>query len=183
MSNCSIKNWSLALLSACIGLLSESTQANPQNEVLAAHARDLVSLQGEKLAHFDPTQFLLARYTVLYFGAGWCPDCRRFSPKLVEAYNRQTVGAKTFEVLLVSQDNTAPEMLKFMKTERMAWPALSFEKISAAKDISRYFPGHGIPCLTVIDSKGNILLQSKSDQDAGDILQDLLKLPGVTQKQ
>jgi hypothetical protein len=84
---------------------------------------------------------------------------------------------------LVSQDNTAPEMLKFMKTERMAWPALSFEKISAAKDISRYFPGHGIPCLTVIDSKGNILLQSKSDQDAGDILQDLLKLPGVTQKQ
>jgi hypothetical protein len=66
-----------------------------------------------------------------------------------------------------------------MKTERMTWPALSFEKLAEAKDLSRFYSGHGIPCLTVIDSKGNIVLQSKNDQDGADVLKELLHLPGM----
>lgn len=148
------------------------------NEVLASHTADLVALQGEKLIPFKSATLLSARYTVLYFSAGWCPDCRRFSPALVKAYNDQPAGGSRYEVVLVSRDRTAEEMLKYMKSERMPWPALAFEKVAEAKDLEHLYSGQGIPCLTVLDSKGTVVLQSKSDQDANELLQQLTKLVG-----
>jgi nucleoredoxin len=151
-----------------------------QNVVMTPHAGDLVVFSGDHLVPFDATQFLQARYTVLYFGAGWCPDCRRFSPSLVEAYNRQVPGVRQFEVLLLSQDKNPEGMLKFMKSEKMRWPALAFDKIAGAKDLNRFYSGYGIPCLTAIDSRGAIVLQSKSDQDAAEILKQLEALLGAS---
>jgi thiol-disulfide isomerase/thioredoxin len=164
-----------SLLALSPGLLAAQPS---QNAVVAPHARDLVVLEGETLVPFKPDRFLQAPYQVLYFGAGWCPDCRRFSPSLVAAYKRQSGDAKQFEVLLLSRDKTAEGMLKFMRTEKMQWPALAFEKVAGAEDLARLYSGHGIPCLTVIDSKGSVVLQSKSDQDASEVLrqlEDLLK--------
>ena len=150
------------------------TQANPlSNAVLTPHAQDLVILKGQALVPFTSQRFLQAPYTVLYFGASWCPDCRRFSPSLVAAYDAQRHGNKQFEVLLLSKDNDAAGMLKFMQTEKMNWPALAFDKLAQAKDLARFYAGHGIPCLTVIDRHGKIVLQSKSDQDAQEVLQAL----------
>jgi thiol-disulfide isomerase/thioredoxin len=149
------------------------------NSVLEPHAKDLVVLAGDQLVPFNSdnsTRFLHAPYTILYFGAGWCPDCRHFSPALVTAYNQQQDAARQFEVLLISHDKTAEGMLKFMKTEQMRWPALSFEKVASAKDLNSFFSGHGIPCLTVIDSRGTVVLQSKNDQDANEVLLELAVL-------
>jgi nucleoredoxin len=140
---------------------------------LSARARELVVLQNDQLVPFDATRFLSAPMTILYFGAGWCPDCRKFSPKLVSAYNAQA-GQRKFEVLFVSKDRTEQEMLKFMKTEKMPWPALAFSKIAGAEDLNKFYSGKGIPCLTVIDPKGNILKQSTSDQDAAEILKSVV---------
>ena len=154
--------------------------AEMRNALISAHTKDLVVLQGEKLVPFQSDEFLKAPYTLLYYGAGWCPDCRRFSPSLVEAYNQQPKGEKRFEVLLFSMDKTADGLLKFMRTEKMNWPALAFNKIGRAEDLKKYYSGHGIPCLSVIDSEGKVLLQSKSDEDAEEILKelkDLLKQP------
>jgi hypothetical protein len=50
--------------------------------------------------------------------------------------------------------------------------------MAGAEDLKKYDSGHGIPCLSVIDSQGTLVLQSQSDQDAADVLrqlQDLLK--------
>ena len=140
------------------------------NAVLAPHARDLVVLRDQTLVPFNPQYFLQAPYTILYFGAGWCPDCIRFSPALVEAYARQGRGAKHFEVLFLSQDKSAEGMLQFMRSEKMTWPALAFEKIERAPDLARFYSGKGIPCLTLINREGKILLQSKDDQDAKNVL-------------
>jgi thiol-disulfide isomerase/thioredoxin len=131
------------------------------NVVLAQHAKELIILKGQTLAAFNADRFLQAPYTVLYFGAGWCPDCRRFSPSLAAAYDHQASGVKRFEVLLLSQDKNAEGMFKFMSSEKMKWPALEFGKLDQAKDLTRFYTGHGIPCLTVIDRQGNIVLQSK----------------------
>jgi thiol-disulfide isomerase/thioredoxin len=149
-----------------------------ENAVVAPHAQNLVVLNGDNLVPFKPDRFLQAHYVVLYFGAGWCPDCRHFSPHLVEAYDRQSSDARQFEVLLLSRDKTAEGMLKFMRTENMRWPALSFEKVASSPDLERFYSGHGIPCLTVINAQGKVVLQSKSDQDANEVLkqlEDLLK--------
>jgi nucleoredoxin len=166
-------------------LRSQVATAETQNAVIAVHAKDLVTLQGENLVPFQSAMFLNAPYTIIYFSAGWCPDCRRFSPSLVEAYNHQSKGGQRFEVVLFSMDKTADGMLKFMRTEKMTWPAIAFERIESAEDLKKYYSGHGIPCLSVIDSKGKLVLQSKSDQDAHDVLkelQDLIKNPSSKQQ-
>ena len=152
------------------------------NTALAPHSSDFVAMLEDKVVPFDATEFLRAKYTVLYFGAGWCPDCRRFSPALVDAYDRQPAKARAFEVLLLSRDRSAAGMAAFMKTEKMKWPALRYDKLADAKDLERFYSGQGIPCLTVIDTNGRVVLQSRSDQDGKDILRELLALVNTSAK-
>jgi nucleoredoxin len=178
------------LIPACIAglLLLRPVLAQPaetQNAAIAPHAKDLLILKGKNLVSFQSAEFLKAPYTILYFGAGWCPDCRRFSPSLVEVYNQQPKDGQRFEVVLYSMDKTADGMLKFMSTEKMTWPAIAFDKTETAQDLKKYYSGHGIPCLSVLDSKGKLVLQSKSDQDAQEVLkelQDLIKDPRSKQQ-
>jgi thiol-disulfide isomerase/thioredoxin len=158
----------LVLSTAISGLAAQSG-----NPVLTPHAADLVALQGDQLVPFNSAKFLSAPYTVLYYSAGWCPDCRRFSPSLVAAYAHQTNGMPRFEVLLLSQDKNADGMLKYMQAEKMQWPALAYEKVKGSEDLKKLYSGHGIPCLTVINAKGEMVVQSKSDQDANEVLKEL----------
>jgi thiol-disulfide isomerase/thioredoxin len=146
------------------------------NPVLAPHAGNLVSLQADQLAPFKADDFLKARYTILYFSAGWCIDCRKFSPSLVSAYDAQPKGADRFEVLLLTRDKTEKDMLGYMRHTKMKWPALAFDKVAGADDLKKFYSGYGIPCLTVIDQKGAVVLQSKSDQDATRVLKQLQDL-------
>ena len=162
-----------ALLAFCLELFAGEI---PENPVVLPYADSLVALKGESLVPSNSEHFLQAPFIVLYYGAGWCPDCRRFSPSLVAAYNEQPAQARQFEVLLVSRDKTADGMLKFMKTEKMAWPALAFEKVASAESIQKLYSGAGIPCLTVIDLHGKVVLQSKSDQDGAEVLKELQTL-------
>jgi nucleoredoxin len=167
-------NSKLLLLSSMLCTLT----AFPQPAFVGAHARDLVVLRGDKLVSLESDKLPTAPYTVLYFGAGWCPDCRKFSPALVEAYDHQSSSKKRFEVLFLTRDKSADGMLKFMQKEKMQWPAVAYDKMATADDLNKYYSGHGIPCLTVLDPKGTVVLQSKSDQDAREVLQqleDLLK--------
>jgi len=162
----------LKLMLGLAVLASSSVKAEPgTNAVLGRYAQDLAVLEGEKLVSINPARFLQAPYTILYFGAGWCPDCRRFSPSLVAAYDRQPRNRKQFEVLLLSQDKNAEGLLNFMRTEKMTWPTLPLEKLADAQELRRFYSGHGIPCLTIIDRTGAIVLQSKDDQDANEVLQ------------
>ena len=165
------------LLLGCLALAAVIACAQETNQsVLGRHAADLVVLKGETLVPFHSESFFKAPYTVLYFGAGWCPDCRRFSPALVSAYDHQRADAKRFEVLFLTMDKTAEGMLKFMQIEKMNWPALAFDKMTEAADLKKYYSGHGIPCLSVINQKGEVVLQSKSDQDARDVLDELQRM-------
>jgi thiol-disulfide isomerase/thioredoxin len=150
--------------------------ADARPAILAAHLKDLVVLRQDHLVPIISGQLRNAPYLVLYFGAGWCPDCRRFSPALVEAYDRQDKKDAQFEVLFMTKDKSQPDMLKFMRSEKMKWPALDFNKVTAAPDLTQYYSGHGIPCLSVLDRNGKLVLQSKSDQDAAEVLGQLQRL-------
>lgn len=141
--------------------------------VLAPHARDLVVLHDQKLVPFDARNFLQARYTILYFGAGWCPDCRKFSPALVAAYDQQPPTQRRFEVLFISQDHSQSEMQNFMAQEKMRWPALDYKQVSRAKDLAKYHANESVPWLAVIDQSGTVVLHSESDQDALEVLKQL----------
>lgn len=164
----------LIVLLLCVSSLGRAQDA--PNVVMAPLVQDLVVVKDDQLVPFKPDKFLNAPYTVLYFSAGWCPDCRRFSPALVAAYNGQRAGEKRFEVLLLTMDKTEDAMRRYMSLEKMPWPALAFAKQESAKDLKKYYSEHGIPCLTVIDPKGTVVLQSKSDQDATEVLKELRDL-------
>ena len=148
------------------------------NAVIAPHARDLVVLQKDRLVPYPAEELCRARYIILLYSAGWCVDCRAFAPTLVKAYDTQRKGADRFEVLLVSQDKSATDMLDTMKSEKMRWPALAFAKVDGAEDFKKLYSGHGIPCLTVIDQAGKVVLQSKTDQDAKELLKTLQGMMG-----
>jgi len=149
------------------------------NAVIAPHAQDLVALQKDSLVPFKADDFLKARYTVLFYSAGWCPDCRAFAPSFVKAYDAQPKGSGRFEVLLVSHDRSAKEMLQYMTSEKMNWPALAYDKVAGAEDLKKLYSGHGIPCLTVVDQKGTVVVQSKTDKDAQQTLKELQDLLGT----
>ena len=164
------------LLGFLIMLPDPCRAAGAPNAVIAPHARDLVALNGKELVPFDSAQYLQARYTVLFFSAGWCIDCRKFAPDFVKAYDAQPANGKRFEVLLIGRDKTAKDMLQYMQSEKMKWPAIAFDRLASAQDLEKFYANHGIPCLTVIDQAGNVVLQSKTDQDALAVLKDLQAL-------
>jgi len=152
--------------------------AGATNAVVAPHAQDWVVLKKDKLVPYSPEELFKARYVILLYSAGWCVDCRAFLPTLVKAYDAQPKGSERFEVLLVSQDKSAKDMLDTMTSEKMRWPALAFDKVDGAEDFKKLYSGHGIPCLTVVDRRGTVVLQSKTDQDAKEMLKKLREMMG-----
>ena len=54
----------------------------------------------------------------LYFGAEWCPGCKKFTPALAEAYNKIRAAGKQFEVVFVSLDRSAEMWRKYGEAVR-----------------------------------------------------------------
>ncbi|GKV22886.1 hypothetical protein SLEP1_g32703 [Rubroshorea leprosula] len=47
---------------------------------------------------------LVGKNILLYFSAHWCPPCRAFLPKLIEAYHKIKAKDEAFEVIFISTD-------------------------------------------------------------------------------
>ena len=95
----------------------------------------------------------------LYFSAAWCPECRKFTPKLVAYYNKVAAAHPEFEVLFISNDKSPSAMEAYMRDSQMPWPALSYDKIAGNEGVRKY-AGAGIPCLVVVDDTGKVISDS-----------------------
>ncbi len=98
-------------------------------------------------------------YYAIYFSAGWCGPCRRFTPSLVEFYENYHEKHKNFEVIFVSSDRSEDDMEGYMKEAGMPWPALDFSKKQRVRELTRYSES-GIPNLVVVDRDGKVLSKS-----------------------
>jgi nucleoredoxin len=130
-------------------------------------AQNLVGalLFGHKLVVPGPAGFVDAPaaaaapdYYAIYFSAGWCAPCHKFTPQLVEFYRQNKENHANFEVVFVSSDHSERDMLNYMKQFSMPWPALRFED-AKSPDVDRY-AGDGIPCLVVVDAEGKVVSNS-----------------------
>jgi len=130
-------------------------QENVQHPYFAQSAKALVTADGKKAAQ---DRLLKPPYTLIYFSAHWCPPCRTFTPDLVKFYNENGGGEK-FEVLFVSSDEDGVKMLGYMKEMTMPWIALTFGS-SKTNEIKKKYGGEGIPCLTVVDGKDEVVFHS-----------------------
>lgn len=117
-------------------------------------------LRGKELVAFEPGDRLEPDFYLVYFGAGWCGPCRRFSPGFVESYGqlKRAVGDR-FEVIFASWDESAGGQIDYVKEAHMPWPVIKFSMAREIRSISRW-EGNGIPCLVVLTPNGDMLYHS-----------------------
>jgi nucleoredoxin len=118
--------------------------------------KGLVTQKGNRLVDFDPEFTDSPKYFAFYQSAMWCPPCRKFTPVLVDFYNKQKRRGAAFELVFVSSDRSEDDMADYMNEYDMTWPAFAHGE---NKDIVQR-NGNGIPNLIITDAEGNKLLDS-----------------------
>jgi nucleoredoxin len=120
---------------------------------------DLVRPQNGALVHADDEPILHKKLIAYYFSAHWCGPCRKFTPQLVEYYNRVAPQHPEFEVIFYSFDKSATAMEAYMRETNMPWPAIDFQKL-ADKGVLKKSAGDGIPSLVLVDHTGKLISSS-----------------------
>ena len=131
----------------------QAPNANAIHELVKG---DLVSLHNGALGQFDDEALEKKKLIALYFSAHWCAPCRKFTPELVEYYNRVATEHPEFEIVFVSFDKSQFAMETYMREANMPWPAIDFPKLQD-KDAIRKYAGNGIPCLVLVDATGKVI--------------------------
>jgi nucleoredoxin len=138
----------------------ERATARPQapnaNAIRELVKGDLVSLRNGALGHFDDEALEKKKLIAFYFSAHWCAPCRKFTPELVEYYNRVATQHPEFEIVFVSFDKSQFAMETYIREANMPWPAIDFPKLEG-KDAIRKYAGNGIPCLVLVDATGKVI--------------------------
>lgn len=124
---------------------------------------DLVFLKNSGLARFNDEMFPKKKLIALYFSAYWCGPCRKFTPQLVDFYNRVAPQHPEFEIVFVSYDRSLMAMEDYMRETKMPWPAIDYAKLPDKGTLKKY-AGEGIPCLVLLDENGKVI----SDTYAGE---------------
>jgi len=121
---------------------------------------NLVKLDGKSLKKHE----LAARpkkYYVFYYTASWCGPCQKFTPGLVDFYNKNKEGSDKFELVLISSDQDEDAMEAYAKEKKMPWPQLKLNKVKKfEKDFDHGVSG--IPTVVVCDLKGEIVAKTRS---------------------
>jgi nucleoredoxin len=120
---------------------------------------DLVYWHNGSLSRFDDEPLEKKKLIALYFSAHWCGPCRKFTPQLVEYYNRVAPQHPEFEIIFVSVDRNQFGFETDLREANMPWPAIDYQKV-AGKDAIRKYAGDGIPCLVVVDPSGKVISDS-----------------------
>ena len=97
------------------------------------------------------------KYYLFYYTASWCPPCQKFTPSLVEFYNKNK--SDEFEVILVTSDNNEDAMEGYAQQKKMPWPHLELRDAEKFKKEFSH-PGGGIPNLVLTDLDGNLIKTS-----------------------
>jgi thiol-disulfide isomerase/thioredoxin len=121
----------------------------------------LIKLDGKSLKKIKefkkPT-----KYYLFYYTASWCGPCQKFTPSLVDFYNKNKNDE--FEIGLISSDNSEDAMEGYAQQKEMPWPHLKLREVD---DFKKQFshPGGGIPNLVLTDLEGNLLKTSYEGKD------------------
>lgn len=120
---------------------------------------DLVRARNGALVRADEEALAHKKFIAFYFSAHWCQPCRKFTPQLVDYYNRVAPQHPEFEIVFYSFDKSSTAMAKYMSETSMPWPAIDFEKLRE-KEVLKKNAGNGIPSLVLVDETGKVLSSS-----------------------
>uniref|UniRef100_A0A0E0KEW1 protein-disulfide reductase n=1 Tax=Oryza punctata TaxID=4537 RepID=A0A0E0KEW1_ORYPU len=115
--------------------------------VLAAADRDFLLRNSADQVKIGSIE---ASTVALYFSASWCPPCRRFTPKLIEAYNELVSQGKNFEVVFVSGDKDQEAFDAYFA--KMPWLSVPFSDSECRANLNKRFKVRGIPHLVILNA-------------------------------
>ncbi|PIA61944.1 hypothetical protein AQUCO_00200143v1 [Aquilegia coerulea] len=123
-------------------------EAQTLESILIKGDRDfLIGKDGTRV----PVSELVGKNILLYFSAHWCPPCRAFLPKLIEAYHEIKAKDDAFEVVFISSDHDKSSFQEFFSS--MPWLALPFGD-ERKSSLSRTFKIRGIPTVIALGPSG-----------------------------
>lgn len=120
---------------------------------------NLVKLGGKSLKSFKDFK-KPSKYYLFYYTASWCGPCQKFTPALVEFYDKKKNDE--FEVILISSDTDEDAMAHYSVEKKMPWPQLKLSKVDKFKNEFKH-PGTGIPNLVLCDLEGKLIKTSYVD--------------------
>lgn len=120
---------------------------------------DLVQYRNGSMAHVDASALQNKKLIAVYFSAHWCGPCRKFTPQLVDYYNRVAPQHPEFEIVFYSHDRSAADFENYMHETNMPWLAIDFPKLKGKQALTKE-AGPGIPSLVLFDSSGNLISSS-----------------------
>lgn len=131
--------------------LARVPRARRPSRIVAELRGNLVDVDGAP-AKVD---FGKVRYFAVYYGADWCVWCHKTSPHLVRVMNE--IGPRNPHLLfvMVDDDKNVASMYRYMKKEKMPWPAMSRAdslKVGVLRSARRTDPQ-----LRILDRFGNEL--------------------------
>jgi nucleoredoxin len=122
---------------------------------------DLVQWHNGTVVHADETALANKKLIAFYFSAHWCAPCRKFTPQLVDYYNRVAAQHPEFEIVFYSLDKSSFAFETYMREANMPWLAIDYAKVKGKEAIGKN-AGDGIPSLVLVDSAGNVISSSHS---------------------
>ncbi|HEX4667853.1 MAG TPA: thioredoxin-like domain-containing protein, partial [Chthoniobacterales bacterium] len=109
----------------------------------------LVRCRNGEIKRPDGSELEKKKYVALYYSAHWCGPCRKFTPQLVEYYNRVAAAHPEFEVIFVSSDRSHFGWETYIREMKMPWLAIDYDQLGEMTGI-RKLGGGSIPSLLVL---------------------------------
>ena len=103
---------------------------------------------------YNPEKVIQGKTVSLFFSAHWCPPCQRFTPRLLELYNRVNDKAHKWEIVFFSLDRNEEEYRQYFAT--LPFKGVPFD-VKRTKKMARRFFISGIPALVMMDDKMKVL--------------------------
>lgn len=140
---------------------AQSAQAGPPPGTSLANSlkEKLVVSHNGVIGPADGSEFERKKLIALYFSAHWCAPCRKFTPQLVDYYNRVEPQHPEFEIVFVSYDRSRFNWETYLRDAAMPWPAIDYDQLDSVAGLKK-IAGDGIPSLVLLDDTGHLLATS-----------------------
>jgi Thioredoxin-like len=166
---------------ASIAASQSPTPASPSSDTIyRLLEHDLVSLQRGELKPFDDKTIAEKKLYLFFFSANTSVPARKFTPPLVEYYNRVAPLHPEFETIFFSKDRSPFGMETYMLQTSMPWPAVVFDKVATKVPVQTNVPD--LPVLVLVNGSGKILYSSSGNQntDPDKVTADLDKILAIS---
>jgi hypothetical protein len=143
-----------------------STATELRHAIYLRLKNDLVYWHEGSVTHFDDEALEDKKLYLLFFSANWSPAGRKFTPRLVEYYNRVAPQHPEFEVIFFSADRSQFGMETYMAQSNMPWPAVAYDRRTGKAGAIQTNLVREIPALVLADAAGQVLSYSHGGENA-----------------